>query len=252
MSYTVKQVAKLSGISVRTLHFYDEIDLLKPAFYGDNQYRYYEETQLLLLQQILFFRELGFKLSEIQRVITSPDFDKVAALESHRQVLSQNLTHTKQLINTLDKTIAHLRGKKMMKLEEIFHGFTDDKQRMYENFLIESGVSEIEINRCRATVADWGKEEWLDNKKQGDNIHAKLVSTIKKGLDPASPEVQTLIQKHYDLTCQLWTPNRETYVGLSKFYGSHPDFVKFYADLHPQLLHFLTAAMKIFAERELS
>jgi DNA-binding transcriptional MerR regulator len=59
MQYTVNKLAKLSGVSPRTLRFYDEIDLLKPSFYGDNQYRYYEEEQLLMLQQILFFRELG-------------------------------------------------------------------------------------------------------------------------------------------------------------------------------------------------
>ena len=70
MKYTVNKLAKISGVSSRTLRFYDEIDLLKPAFYGDNQYRYYEEEQLLMLQQILFFRELGFPLNDIQRIIS--------------------------------------------------------------------------------------------------------------------------------------------------------------------------------------
>jgi DNA-binding transcriptional MerR regulator len=68
MAYTVNKLAKLSGVSVRTLHFYDEIGLLEPAYYGDNNYRYYEEEQLLMLQQILFFRELGFPLIDIQRI----------------------------------------------------------------------------------------------------------------------------------------------------------------------------------------
>jgi DNA-binding transcriptional MerR regulator len=66
MAYTVNKLAKLSGVSVRTLHFYDEVGLLKPAYYGDNHYRYYEEEQLLILQQILFYRELGLSLNEIQ------------------------------------------------------------------------------------------------------------------------------------------------------------------------------------------
>ncbi len=67
MSYTVKKLSKLSGISIRTLRFYDRIGLLRPAFYGENNYRYYEEEQILMLQQILFYRELGFPLSDIQR-----------------------------------------------------------------------------------------------------------------------------------------------------------------------------------------
>jgi DNA-binding transcriptional MerR regulator len=69
MAYTVKKLAKISGISIRTLRFYDEIGLLKPAYYGENNYRYYEEEQVLILQQILFYRELGFPLKDIHRII---------------------------------------------------------------------------------------------------------------------------------------------------------------------------------------
>src|SRR6266852_4949617 len=117
MAYTVKQVAAMSGVSVRTLHFYDESGLLKPAYHGANGYRFYEEAQLLILQQILFYRELGFELKQIKRVLGRSDFDKVAALESHRKVLRKNLTRTRQLIVTIDKTIEHLKGNKKMKSE---------------------------------------------------------------------------------------------------------------------------------------
>ena len=85
MSYTVKKLARISGVSPRTLRFYDEIGLLKPAFYGDNQYRYYEEEQLLLLQQILFYRELDLPLNDIQGIVHSNDFNKIEALQSHRK-----------------------------------------------------------------------------------------------------------------------------------------------------------------------
>lgn len=123
MAYTVKKLAKISGISIRTLRFYDEIGLLKPAYYGDNSYRYYEEEQLLMLQQILFYRELNFPLNDIQRIINCDDFNKIDALISHRQVLAQNLDRTKKLIKTVDQTIAHLRGKITMRNEELFVGF---------------------------------------------------------------------------------------------------------------------------------
>src|ERR1700676_3781802 len=110
MAYTVKQVAAMSGVSVRTLHFYDETGLLNPAYYGANGYRFYEEPQLLTLQQILFYRELGFELKEIKRILDRADFENVAALESHRQVLEKNVTRTRTLIETIDKTIQHLKG----------------------------------------------------------------------------------------------------------------------------------------------
>src|SRR3954463_15343678 len=91
MAHTVKQVAKMSRVSVRTLHFYDETGLLKPAYVGANGYRFYEQPQILMLQQILFYRELGFELKQIEQILGRADFEKVAALQSHRDVLEENL-----------------------------------------------------------------------------------------------------------------------------------------------------------------
>jgi DNA-binding transcriptional MerR regulator len=124
MAYTVKKVAAMSGVSVRTLHFYDEMALLKPAYAKANGYRIYEEPQLLKLQQILFYRELGFELKRIKEILGQAKFEKVAALKSHRTVLEKNLTRTRTLIETIDKTIKHLKGKQKMKSEEMFAGFS--------------------------------------------------------------------------------------------------------------------------------
>src|SRR3954464_7967078 len=114
MAYTVKQVAAMSGVSVRTLHFYDETGLLKPAYLGANGYRVYEEPQLLTLQQILFYRELGFELKQIKRILGRADFEIVAALKSHRQILQKNLTRMSRLLGTIDKTIEYLNGGTQM------------------------------------------------------------------------------------------------------------------------------------------
>ena len=124
MGYTVKQVAALSGVSIRTLRFYDEIGLLKPARYRQNGYRIYQEEHLLTLQQILFYRELGFALKQIQEILARADFEKLAALQSHRKVLDQNLARTRALIETIDKTIQHLKGTEKMEDREMFIGFS--------------------------------------------------------------------------------------------------------------------------------
>jgi DNA-binding transcriptional MerR regulator/quercetin dioxygenase-like cupin family protein len=124
MAYTLKRVAAISGVSVRALHFYDETGLLKPAYVGANGYRFYEEAQLLRLQQILFYRELGFELKQIKRIIGRADFEIVAALQSHRKLLQKNLTRTLRLVETIDKTIQHLKGVKKMKTEQMFAGFS--------------------------------------------------------------------------------------------------------------------------------
>lgn len=114
----------MSGVSVRTLHFYDETALLKPAYTKANGYRIYEEAQLLMLQQILFYKELGFELKRIKRILGEAKFQKAAALRSHRKVLEQNVSRTRTLIDTIDKTINHLNGRKKVKSEELFAGFS--------------------------------------------------------------------------------------------------------------------------------
>jgi DNA-binding transcriptional MerR regulator/quercetin dioxygenase-like cupin family protein len=151
MAYTVKQVAAMSGVSVRALHFYDETGLLKPAYLGANGYRFYEEPQLLTLQQILFYRELGFELKQIKGILGRADFEKAAALQSHRKVLQKNLARTRTLIETIDKTIEHLKGTKKMKSEEMFLGFSVDagKDRFGEH--IKPGG---EPNDCKVSAQD--------------------------------------------------------------------------------------------------
>ena len=123
MAYTVKQVAEMSGVSVRTLHFYDEVELLKPAHTGQNGYRFYEEPQLLTLQQILFYRELGFELREIRQLLDRPDFQRLTALLSHREAMEQRLARTRRLLETIDHTIDHLEGRTEMTGEQLFEGF---------------------------------------------------------------------------------------------------------------------------------
>lgn len=124
MAYTVKKVAEMSGVSVRTLHFYDEMSLLKPARYGANGYRFYEETQLLTLQQILFYRELGLGLKQIKEILGGAGFEAAAALRSHRKVLEESLARTRRLIETIDKTVEHVKGTRKMKSDEMFGGFS--------------------------------------------------------------------------------------------------------------------------------
>jgi DNA-binding transcriptional MerR regulator len=151
MAYTVKQVATMSKISVRTLHFYDESGLLKPAYYNDNGYRFYEEPQLLSLQQILFYRELGFDLKQIKRILDRADFERVDSLRSHREILQKKIEQTRTLIETIDKTIRHVKGTKKMKTQEMFVGFSvgAGKDRFDERVKLGG-----EANDCKVSAKD--------------------------------------------------------------------------------------------------
>lgn len=251
MTYTVNKLAKLSGVSVRTLHFYDEIDLLKPAFYGENNYRYYEEEQLLILQQILFYRELGFQLNDIKRIISSPDFDKLNALESHRKILIKNLDQTQKLIETIDKTIAHLRGKTKMKDNEIYYGFDSKKQKEHEKYLVEKGIVTQEfLDESNQKVKNWSDAEKNAFIHDMENIMNEIIQAMENGLSVSSEEVQQFMHRHYRWLLLTWTPNKESYLGLAELY-QQPEFKKFYDTRHPDLLTYFVKAMRIYAEKKL-
>src|ERR1051325_6047635 len=154
MAYTVKQVARMSGVSVHTLHFYDETGLLKPACIGANGYLFYEEPQLLRLQQILFYREMGFELKQIKRILGRRDFEIVAALQSHRKVLQKNRARTRRLIETIEKTIQHLKGSRKMKSQEMFVGFSVAAGKGRFNEPIKLGGPGGEPNDCKVSGKD--------------------------------------------------------------------------------------------------
>lgn len=253
MAYTVKKLAAMSGVSVRTLHFYDGAGLLKPAYVGANGYRFYEEPQLLTLQQILFYRDLGFELKQIKRILGRSDFDKVAALESHRKVLRKNLARTRKLIVTIDKTIEHLKGTKKMKSQEMFAGFDPKQQAKHEQYLIDrfgEGMKEG-IAQSKQKVKNWTKANWEKSGAAFVDICKDLVTLRDRQLPSDSREVQAVIRRHYEWLKQFWTPTRESYAGHSQLIVDS-DLRKAYEDHHPQLPEFMAAAMKVFAERELS
>ncbi|MCD6050204.1 MAG: skgA-A [Verrucomicrobia bacterium] len=253
MAYTVKKLAAMSGVSVRTLHFYDEAGLLKPAYHGANGYRYYEEAQLLMLQQILFYRELGFELKDIKRILGRSDFDKVAALKSHRKSLRKTLAHTRQLIVTIDKTIQHMEGTRKMKDTELFEGFSPEQQAKQEQYLIDRFGEEARagIAQAKERVKDWTKADWEKSGAAFVKICRDIIALKEQGLPEDSRKVQAVIRRHYEWLQQFWTPTRESYAGHSQTIEDS-ELRKAYEAHHPELPKFMAAAMRIFAQRELT
>ena len=165
MEYTVKQLSSLAGVSVRTLHFYDEIGLLAPTRVGDNGYRYYGEPAVLRLQQILLYKELGLSLDAIADVIDQPDFEGVRALESHRQALTRRLSRLRRLMATVDRTLAHLQGDTTMDTKELFTGFSDDEQAKFE----------------QEAEALWGKSVRESSRKWKATSPARTAAVLAEG-----------------------------------------------------------------------
>jgi DNA-binding transcriptional MerR regulator len=252
MAYTVKQVAQMSGVSVRTLHFYDEVGLLKPACVGANGYRFYEQPQLLALQQILFYRELGFELRQIKQTLGRADPEQIAALQSHRKVLRKKLAGTQTLIRTIDQTIAHLKGKKQMKPREMFAGFDPEQQARHEQYLINRFGDKMKegIAQSKLKVKDWRAADWQNAGLAFHKICTDLVSAMKRNLAEDSPEVQSIIRRHYEWLKQFWTPTRESYAGHSQLIVDS-ELRKAYEAHDPLLPELAALAIQTFAEHEL-
>lgn len=252
MAYTVKNLAALSGVSVRTLHYYDEIGLLEPAYCGANGYRFYEEEEVLRLQQILFYRELGLPLKQIQDLLARRDFDKIQALESHRKTLLQELDRKRQLLSTVEKTIEHLKGTKRMKSKEMFTGFDSEQQRQHEQYLVDRYGADMQrsITQSKRRVKDWSKEKWEQTMHEFADICQQLVKAIELGETPDSSTAQAQIRRHFQWICQFWTPNRESYAGHSHLLVDSA-LRNAYTAHHKALPEYVAAGIRHFAEHDL-
>lgn len=253
MKYTVKQVAKLSGISVRTLHWYDAIHLLSPAFVGENGYRYYQDEQLLLLQQILFYKELGFALEKIRLILHRSDFDKMSALISHKKLLQEKIQKDQRLVETIDQTIKHLKGDIHMQREELFKGFDKAKQEQYEQEIEKKfgQASRAHIEESKQKMRQRTPAEHQEVQKEFHRICFELKEAIIAEKSPSSDHVQELIRGHYLWIQNFWTPSKESYLGHAQFILDS-DLRKTYEKVHPKLPTFLKEGIEQFASRELS
>jgi len=247
-AYTVRQVAKMAGVSVRTLHHYDHIGLLSPSSRTEAGYRLYREADLLRLQQILFFKELDFPLSDIRRILDDPGFDQVEALENHRRLLHQRAERLACLLKTIDKTLQRLTEDDMsMSIEELYEGFSDEQIERYRREARErwGGVVDETEERMRRLP----KSQWQAVKAEGDEVTRAIAALMDRA--PGDPEVQSQIARHHAWIEQFYPAPAEVYRGLGQLYVEHDEFRKFYENYRPGLADFMQAAMAYYAEHTL-
>lgn len=251
MAYTVKELAKISGVSVRTLHWYDEIGLLKPFSKGANNYRYYEEQQLLRLQQILFFKELGFALNDIQKLLSQNDFDNIKALNAHRKILEDEIVRKNDLITTIDKTIQHLRGKQTMKDEELYYGFDKKLPKSNQYTSVARGTpAEKMLEHFKKDDVIWSEKQWSDFKNEVDCLDKAIAKLIAQNAKPESEDVQALIQKHYDLQSNFFNLTHDAYLALIQMYEDDDSTIQtFFKAYHPKMQQFICEAMRHYASK---
>lgn len=253
-TYTVTQLAQLAGISVRALHHYDEIGLLKPAFTGENRYRYYGEQELLRLQQILIHRELDIPLADIAAILDAPGFDQVATLQKQRARLQEQAVRYAGMVRTIDRTIARLKGDRAMRDTELYDNMVSpEKQAEYEQWLIDryGPPMATQIEQSRKRAAEMSREDWAQAMREFDDIIEPIAEAFRRGIPPQAQSLDTAIARHRDWVSWSWgseaTP--QAYAGLAEVY-EHPDFVARFDRSGEGFAAYLTAAMRSWARRQ--
>lgn len=242
--YTIKQLSNMAGVTVRTLHYYDEIGLLKPTCVGENRYRYYDDAALFRLQQILLYRQMALDLMKIKAIIDDPNFDLVTALQTHRQTMQTEIERLKTLINTLDMTILHLAGELEMSKDKIFEGFSPETQKKYE----EEAVTQWGIT-AKQSIKLWysySEEEKQKIMAEGKAIYSDIIANMDKGAD--SPQIQALLSRWHQHMRYFYEPTLEILRGLGEMYCDNPDFNATFTKMHPDLPAFLKEAILYYVD----
>jgi DNA-binding transcriptional MerR regulator len=258
MALTVSTVARLSGVSVRALHHYDEIGLLRPSGRSEAGYRLYSEADLVRLQQIMFFRALELPLPEIARIMNDPDFDVAATLRSQREMLVARVASTHALIGAVEEAIARVeKGQAMEENEEdkkdkseMFSAFKDFKHEDYEAEAEQRWGASEAFQESKRRTARYTKADWELIKKEASAIYIELGDLMDAGTAPDAPAAMDAAERHRQhITRWFYQCSYEIHVGLGALYVNDARFTANIDKVRPGLSPYLQQAFAANAAR---
>jgi DNA-binding transcriptional MerR regulator len=249
MEYTINNLGKLAGVSTRTLRYYDEIDLLKPARTSSTGYRIYGEKEVNLLQQILFYRELGLSLERIREIIRSDEFDERHALIEHRKNLLERKAQLEALLVNVEKSIAAYEGGTKMNDKEKFEGFKskliEDNEKKYGKEIREKYGNDV-VEKSNAKVKGMSQEDH----ERITALGTAVIETLHKAMDtkdPGSDLAQKAAALHKEWLTFYWDSySKEAHAGLAQMYVDDERFTAYYDKEKPGAAEFLRDAVLIF------
>ncbi|MDU4695473.1 MAG: MerR family transcriptional regulator [Paenibacillus sp.] len=249
MEYTIQKLGNLAGVSTRTLRYYDEIGLLKPARTSSSGYRIYSQREVDLLQQILFYRELGLSLEDIRSIVTDPDFDGARALREHRNQLLDKRKQLDALIANVEKTMASQEGRIQMSDREKFEGFKrqmiEENEQKYGREIREKyGADKVEQSNRK--LMNMTEEEYEKVTQLSNELNATLAEAFKTG-DPAGELAQKAADLHRQWLTFHWSEySKEAHAGLAQMYVDDERFKAYYDKDQPGTAEFLRDAIRIY------
>ena len=231
MEYTISNLANLSGVSTRTLRYYDEIGLLKPHDINDSGYRVYTQHEVDLLQQIIFYRELEVPLKDIITIINQPSFDQTIALEEHYDKLMHKRNRLDTMLTTIEKTIATKKGVTTMSDQEKFEGFKEhvisQNEQNYGDEIRNKYGDEV-IDNSNKKFKNMSKAQYDDFKNLEQRIGQLLQQACQNG-NPSSTIAQELVATHKQWLLYTWPSySTEAHIGLAELYIHDAAFTAYY------------------------
>lgn len=237
---TVKQLSKVAGISPRTLHYYDEIGLLKPSQIGSNGYRYYDDGCVLSLQQILLYRELDLPLEQIKKILHQPNYDNVSALITHKTALKKRISRLEKLVETVEDTIQFIEGEKTMSKRQLFAALSPEQEKQMEQEAMNTYDPKV-VKDSHRKWKNYGKAEQDRILAEGNEIYQAIVDSM--GFGAKSHEVQVQIARWHQHIEYFWSPNSEQLLGLADLYNDDPRFKANFDKFDPHLAEFMREAV---------
>ncbi|GED59017.1 MerR family transcriptional regulator [Brevibacillus formosus] len=252
MEYTVQKLGLLAGVSTRTLRYYDEIDLLKPARINSSGYRIYGQQEVDRLQQILFYRELGVSLEEIKEILDSPTFDADRALREHREKLLERRAQLDALIANVDLTLAQREGTKTMSDKQKFEGFKqkliDDNEAQYGEEIRAKYGSDL-VDKSNQKIKGMTEQEYAALEQLNEELHETLAQAFATG-DPAHELAQKAADLHRQWLSFYWDSySKEAHAGVAQMYVDDPRFTAYYDKEQPGVAEFLRDAVAIYTSK---
>ena len=247
-TWSIVEVARLAGVTSRTLRHYDDLGLVPPAHVGSNGYRYYGRPELLRLQEVLVLRELGLPLDAIARVLDGTT-DRTAVLREHQLALTAERDRLTRLVAAVGRAIDEREGGEAMDPAELFDGFDPEKQKQYEADLVEryGPAAQEHIDESWRRV---GRKSRADAERVQTDLAARdedYARLMDEGAAADDPRVQAVTAEHYRWVCQFWTPGADEFAGLGDLYVDHPDFAARYDAVRPGLAAYVRDAMAVYA-----
>ncbi|MCL2420833.1 MAG: MerR family transcriptional regulator [Defluviitaleaceae bacterium] len=236
MEYTINKLAKLAGISTRTLRWYDECGLLKPHRINSNGYRIYGQSEIDRLQQILFYRELGVELSEIGHILAAKEFDGLVAMQKHYDALCAKQKQLSSLIANVEKSIKAMKGEINMSDHEKFEGFKqnliNDNEQKYGDEIRTKYGNDV-VNRSNAKIKGMTKAQYAEVEALSQQLNETLKAAFEQG-DPSSELAQKACELHKRWLCYYWDEySKEAHMGVVQMYVDDERFAAYYDKIAP-------------------